>query len=92
MIRRQCLLSPEETSYLEHLASEEPQFADILNSFGGWRVDQGALSLLHTQAELLREYFTERLARVGFDAEYKPNAEGQVLEQLIDDLYSTTTD
>jgi hypothetical protein len=92
MTRREYSISAEEADYLENLAAVESPLADILSSFGNWRTGHGTLSLWPHQAESLREYFTERLARVGFDADYRPNAEGQLLEKFIDNLYSAKRD
>ncbi len=38
-------------------------------------------------AEEYRSAFTLRLARVGFDADYGPTAEGRILEDLIDKFF-----
>ena len=38
-------------------------------------------------AEQFRDAFTNRLAKVGFDANYEPTSEGKVLEELIDRFY-----
>jgi hypothetical protein len=38
-------------------------------------------------AETVREALTEEMARRGFDADYEPNAEGVVIEGLIDVLF-----
>ena len=37
--------------------------------------------------ERLRDALTERLAQVGFDAEYRPTGEGRLLENLIDSSF-----
>lgn len=36
---------------------------------------------------LLREAIGDMLNRIGFDADYKPNAEGRMLEDLINRLF-----
>jgi hypothetical protein len=43
-----------------------------------------------TDAAVLSDYFTDRLAQVGFDASYEPNDEGTMLESLIDVLFLLT--
>lgn len=47
--------------------------------------DEGrVLRLDQDTAERFRDEFTTRLARVGFDPNYEPTREGQLLEGLID--------
>lgn len=41
----------------------------------------------HEAVEQLRERLTERLARVGFDEDYSPTQEGELIEKLIDLFY-----
>ena len=42
------------------------------------------LKLDRDTAELFRDEFTSRLARVGFGEDYEPTREGKLLEELID--------
>ena len=49
--------------------------------------DRYAVRVSADTAEQLRSVFTERLAKVGFDANYRPTPEGKMLEQLIDVFY-----
>jgi hypothetical protein len=80
-------LSAEEAGYISKLVSEDSSFRQALpkrfEGGEGWET----LSLDHEEAELLRDYLTERLARVGFDENYNPNQEGVMLERLIDTLF-----
>ena len=46
--------------------------------------DYYLLSLPHEMAEQFCDCFTDRLAKVGFDARYELTAEGKMLEELID--------
>jgi hypothetical protein len=46
------------------------------------------ITLSGTLAEEFREIFTEYLAKVGFDGEYKATPEGNLLENLIDRFYT----
>lgn len=41
----------------------------------------------HSDANILDDYFGDRLARIGFDVNYEPNEEGVLLEGLIDALF-----
>lgn len=80
-------LSVEEAKYISNLMSEDESFADLLRRHPDIRVDCRTIILGRANAEILRDHFTERLARVGFDADYKPNKEGVILEKLIDTFY-----
>lgn len=46
-----------------------------------------SISLDDGTAERCRDGFTIRLAQVGFDENYEPNAEGKLLEDLIDRFF-----
>jgi hypothetical protein len=80
-------LSAEEAEYLSKLMSEDSSFRNLLPSGLELRIDRKTLTLNHDEAELLRDYFTDRLARVGFDENYEPNQEGVMLERLTDLLF-----
>jgi len=80
-------LSAEEVEYLSKLMSEDSSFRNLLPSRSEFGIDQESLTLDHDEAEQLRDYFTDRLARVGFDENYEPNAEGVMLEKLTDMLF-----
>jgi hypothetical protein len=57
----------------------------LLQEYAQWPSSAVATVLLSSEAvEEMREVFTERLAKVGFDAEYELTPEGRVLEDLID--------
>lgn len=45
------------------------------------------ITLGRADAEELRGHLTELLAKIGFDSNYSPNEQGQILEELIDRLY-----
>ncbi len=45
------------------------------------------IELTDDEADLLRDLCGERLQTHGFGANYVPNQEGIILEELIDDLY-----
>lgn len=80
-------LSLEEAEYISKLASDDSSFRDSLRSRPEIREGRGTLILDHAQAKRIRDYFTDRLARVGFDEAYKPNEEGVMLERLTDKLF-----
>jgi hypothetical protein len=77
-------LSTEEAEYVSRLTSEDDSFASLLCGHPDIFVNGRVITLSRPAAEMLRDYFTEKLARVGFDADYKPNVEGCLLERLID--------
>ena len=80
-------LSLEEAEYISKLISDDSSFRESLCSSPEIREGRGTLTLDHAQAEWMRDYFTDRLARVGLDEDYKPNEEGAMLEGLTDKLF-----
>lgn len=84
-------LSPEEAAYITRLTSEDNSFAALLRSHPDLQLDGRTVTLNRALAETLRDHFTERLAKVGFDANYLPNKEGQMLEKLIDTFFMPET-
>ena len=80
-------LSSEEAEYFASLAMKDESFSSLLRSHSSIRVIGRKVVLERTDVEVLRDYFTERLARVGFDANYSPNEEGAMLEKLIDRFF-----
>jgi hypothetical protein len=83
-------LSVEEAEYISNLMSQDDSFAGLLRRYPDIGGDCRRIILDRADAEILRDHFTERLARVGFDADYKPNKEGVMLEKLIDTFYLPT--
>ncbi len=86
MSRREYVLSVEEIKYLDCLILDDLPFARLIRETQR-RAGSRSLSLLPDEAEQLRGYFTLRLARVGFDADYRVTEEGRILEGLIDRLF-----
>ena len=80
-------LSLEEAEYISKLVLDDSSLRDSLRSRPEIREGRGTLILDHAEAERMRDYFTDRLARVGFDEDYKPNEEGAILERLTDKLF-----
>lgn len=80
-------LSLEEAEYISKLVSEDHSFRDSIRSRPEIRESRGTLILDHAEAERMRDYFTDRLARVGFDEDYEPNEEGVMLERLTDKFF-----
>ena len=80
-------MSVEESKYILTLMTQDSSFRSLLPSRSEGGIDGKVLILDHEEAELLRDYFTDRLARVGFDKNYEPNEEGVMLERLTDKLF-----
>jgi hypothetical protein len=85
--RKTFHLSAEEAEYFSKLTSGDSLFAALLGGYPKICVSDKTIILDPAGAEVLRDHLTERLARVGFDADYKLNKEGIILEKLIDSLY-----
>lgn len=80
-------LSAKEAEYLSKLMSEDSSFRKLLPGHSDFPIDRKTLAVNHDEAQLLRDYFTDRLARVGFDENYEPTEEGAMLERLTDMLF-----
>jgi hypothetical protein len=85
--QKEIHLTAEEADYLSTLMSDE-SFISFLENHKDIRVNFRTVLLNRTEAKMLRSYFSSRLARVGFDADYKPNKEGILLESLIERFFS----
>jgi len=83
-------LSVDEAEYISNLMSQDESFADLLRRHPDIQINGRNVTTDRAQAEILSTYFHERLARVGFDAEYMPNNDGVMLEQLIDRFFLPT--
>ena len=77
-------LSEREAMYLKNTAFLPEGLAQLIQSAPP--ADDRGLKIVvsHAVLEQFREAFTEQLAKVGFDAEYRPTREGTLLEGLID--------
>jgi len=80
-------LTAQQSGYLSGLIATEPSFAELVLSHPNIRLRHDDIALDRTNAEMLSDYFTDRLAKVGFDANYEPNDEGVLLESLVDALF-----
>ena len=83
-------LSAREMEYLNQLASRDKSLASLLKSQKGTFDCSLAIRLSRDEAEQVRERLTTELAAIGFDCDYSPNADGRMLETLIDRFYVTT--
>ncbi len=80
-------VSAEELEYLKQLASRDETLASLLRLREGSHGRRATIRLSRAEAEQLRDYLTRQLAAVGFDKNYSPNEQGQMLEKLIDRFY-----
>lgn len=77
-------LKRNEVDYLAAASHLPPTLLKCLENV---RWHSGAAGIIEVSAatvEEFREFFTERLAKFGFDESYEPTAEGRLLEDLID--------
>jgi hypothetical protein len=77
-------LSSKELEYLKSARFLPPSLVQILNTVTAGRHDACLLSVSRDVAEEFRSAFTHRLAAAGLGTDYEPNAEGRMLEELID--------
>ena len=80
-------LSSREWMYLKNADFLPPPLASLIDGAEAIANGRYLVRASPEAAEELRSAFTERLARVGFDTNYAPTAEGKMLEELIDTFY-----
>jgi hypothetical protein len=80
-------ISSREWTYLRNADFLPPALAKQIQ--GAEEIANGryVVRVSAQSAEELRSAFTERLAKVGFDMNYIPTAEGRMLEELLDLFY-----
>jgi hypothetical protein len=76
-----CELTEEQVGYL----TKSSVLKDFLE--GLTIGDEWVLEGPRNGIERLRERLTELLAKVGFDIDYSPTPEGELIERIIDALY-----
>lgn len=82
-------LSKQQWMYLKNSSFLDAD-EELIQALESVNVNNNSNYTLHVSsdiAEKFRDAFTERLAKVGFNEQYEPTAEGKMLEQLIDDFY-----
>lgn len=77
-------LSSDELAFLKRLASRERSLDRFLSQQRTVVGGKHTITLERADAEELRGNLTELLAKIGFDSDYSPNEQGQMLEELID--------
>ena len=81
-------ITARQQEYVSGLIVRDSSFADLIRSHPNIQIKDDAIVLDRSDATILSDYFSDQLAKVGFDAEYQPNEEGVVIESLIDALFS----
>ena len=77
-------LSPQEAFYLRNAGFLPADLARLVAAIHLGEEQGLGISVSREIAERFREVFTNRLAAAGFDANYEPTREGELLESLID--------
>jgi len=80
----QFQLSVGSLKYLKELVSRDKSLAGQFGFQEGEPGRRVTIRLSRAKVEQLRDYLTTQLAAVGFDKDYSPNQQGQLLEELID--------
>jgi hypothetical protein len=83
--RNEFRVSADQIECLKQLALKNKLFEDL--SFRKDSSGHSVVVLSPSKAEQLRDHLTQLLAAFGFDENYVPNAEGRMLESLIDAFF-----
>ncbi len=87
-VNHEFQVSAEELEYLKQLAAHDESLARLFRfQEEGPRCRNATIRLDRAEAEQVRDCLTTQLAAVGFDKDYSPNKQGQMLERLIDRFY-----
>jgi hypothetical protein len=85
-------MTAQQREYVSALLGADSAFADLICSHPNVRIEDNAITLEQSDAATLSDYFSDRLPKVGFDANYQPNEEGELIEGLIDALFSVVAE
>lgn len=85
--RHEFRVSEAELKYLKQLVLHDETLTNLIRFPEGAPDRKATIQLSLIEAERLRELLTIQLASVGFDENYSPNQEGQMVEKLIDRFY-----
>jgi len=80
-------ITAKQRRYITSLLAADSSFAELIRSHPNIRIGRDEIILDGSDVNILDSYFGERLAKIGFDVNYKPNEEGVLLEGLIDALF-----
>jgi hypothetical protein len=80
------VVSAKELEYLKNLSLSDESLAALPKFQEGAR-GRMAARLSRAEAAQLRDQLTMQLAAAGFDENYSPNEQGNMLEELIDRFF-----
>ena len=80
-------LSTEEVSYLLRSRFLSERLLSLLHNAEKNNAGSVVLDIQNEVADEFRDAFGERMQEVGFDKDYKPTTEGEILEALIDRFF-----
>jgi len=80
-------LSEQEFRYLKTARFLSDSLSRVIDSAMPSDFDRHRMSISRELGESFRSAFTNRLAQVGFGADYELTSEGAILEALVDRLY-----
>jgi len=80
-------VSVQAVAYLVKTGLLLPPDSPALWHFEAINAEMGWLRLRRAMTEPIRDALTVQLAEIGFDEAYEPNADGRLIEDLIDRLF-----
>jgi len=83
----QIKLASEEVSYLLRNRFLNPDLLSFVEKAERITPSTSVLNVTPCEADRFRDAFAEQMQKVGFDADYKPTVEGQILESLVDRFF-----
>lgn len=76
-------------SFLEGLLTDDDKIKAVLqNSIESRNTKSLSINVSEDQAEEIRDFCSDKMQEIGFDASYELTAEGKLLEELVDLFYS----
>lgn len=84
---RRFVVSQVELKCLEQIVLDDVSLREPLKEQVQMDHGEFVVTMNPEQAEKVREYLTERLAREGFADDYSLNEKGKALEDLLDRFY-----
>jgi len=84
---KRIYLSRRQVEYLRQASFLPAELAQIVEAVKSEGHEVRVICVSCEVAEEFRSAFTDRLAKVGFDADYEPTDEGRILEELIDRFF-----
>jgi hypothetical protein len=85
--QREVRLTSQEVMYLKNTDFLPVPLKRVIDAAQAISPKKYIVRVSRDTSEQLRSSFTDRLAKVGFDANYELTSEGQLLEELITRFY-----